>query len=159
MRCQGVARRGVAGTSATAQANSRHVFLMEDALQGYFVTPPDRSLSIYKFDFDRDPQRMDAHSWIFNTDSDVKLAGFQAKGGKLMFIHGLADPIFSADEMVDYYQRLTSQNGPKTNEFARLFLVPGMGHCAGGAATGGESTSGAATTAWGALGVTSSTDP
>ena len=37
--------------------------------------------------------------------------------------------------MVDYYQRLTAQNGPKTNAFARLFLVPGMGHCAGGAAT------------------------
>ena len=34
------------GSSATAQANSRHVFLMQDALQGYFVTPPDRSLSI-----------------------------------------------------------------------------------------------------------------
>jgi feruloyl esterase len=123
------------GNSTTAKANSRHVFLMEDALQGYFVTPPDRSLSIYKFDFDRDPQRMDAHAWMFNTDSDVKLAGFQAKGGKLMFIHGMADPIFSPDEMVDYYQRLTAQNGPKTNEFARLFLVPGMGHCAGGAAT------------------------
>jgi hypothetical protein len=123
------------GNSATAKANSRHVFLMEDALQGYFVTPPDRSLSIYKFDFDRDPQRMDAHAWIFNTADDVKLSGFQARGGKLMFIHGMADPIFSADEMVDYYQRLTAQNGPKTNAFARLFLVPGMGHCAGGAAT------------------------
>jgi pimeloyl-ACP methyl ester carboxylesterase len=123
------------GNSPTAKANSRHVFLMEDALQGYFVTPPDRSLSIYKFDFDRDPQRMDAHAWMFNTADDVKLAGFQAKGGKLMFIHGMADPIFSPDEMVDYYQRLTAQNGPKTNDFARLFLVPGMGHCAGGAAT------------------------
>ena len=123
------------GNSPTEKANSRHVFLMEDALQGYFVTPPDRSLSIYKFDFDRDPQRMDAHSWIFNTADDVKLAGYQARGGKLMFIHGLADPIFSADEMVDYYQRLTAQNGTKTQEFAKLFLVPGMGHCAGGAAT------------------------
>jgi pimeloyl-ACP methyl ester carboxylesterase len=123
------------GNSPTEKANSRHVFLMEDALQGYFVTPPDRSLSIYKFDFDRDPLRMDAHSWIFNTADDVTLAGFQAKGGKLMFIHGLADPIFSAHEMVDYYQRLTAQNGAKTQDFAKLFLVPGMGHCAGGAAT------------------------
>jgi pimeloyl-ACP methyl ester carboxylesterase len=123
------------GNSATAKANSRHVFLMEDALQAYFVTPPDRSLSIYKFDFDRDPQRMDAHAWIFNTADDVKLTKFQARGGKLMFIHGLADPIFSPDEMVDYYQRLNAENGAKTRDFSRLFLVPGMGHCAGGAAT------------------------
>ena len=123
------------GNSPTAKANSRHVFLMEDALQGYFVTPPDRSLRIDQFDFDRDPQRMDAHAWIFNTADDVQLAGFQARGGKLMFIHGLADPIFSADEMVDYYQRLQARNGAATTDFAKLFLVPGMGHCQGGAAT------------------------
>ena len=78
---------------------------------------------------------MDAHAWIFNTADDTKLEGFQARGGKLMFIHGLADPIFSAYEVVDYYQRLNADNGPKTTDFSRLFLVPGMGHCAGGAAT------------------------
>ncbi|MBK6649453.1 MAG: tannase/feruloyl esterase family alpha/beta hydrolase [Betaproteobacteria bacterium] len=123
------------GNALSSKANSRHVFLMEDALQGYFVTPPDRSLSIYQFDFDRDPQRMDAHAWIFNTADDVKLTGFQARGGKLLFIHGMADPIFSAHEMEDYYQRLTAENGAKTPDFSRLFLVPGMGHCQGGAAT------------------------
>ena len=123
------------GNSTTAQANSRHVFLMQDALQGYFVTPPDRSLSIYRFDFDRDPARMDAHGWIFNTADDVQLAGYKARGGKLLFAHGLADPIFSPDEMVDYYQRLSREHGASTPDFARLFLIPGMAHCQGGAAT------------------------
>ena len=123
------------GNSPTEKANSRHVFLMEDALQGYFVTPPDRSLSIYKFDFDRDPQRMDAYAWVFNTADDDKLSAYQAHGGKLMLIHGLADPIFSPHEVIDYYQRLSAQYGSKTQDFARLFSVPGMGHCAGGAAT------------------------
>jgi pimeloyl-ACP methyl ester carboxylesterase len=123
------------GTSSTEKANSRHVFLMEDALQGYFVTPPDRGLSIYKFDFDKDPQRMNAHSWIFNTADDVKLSAFQANGGKLMFVHGMADAIFSPYETIDYYQRLTAANEQNAARFARLFLVPGMGHCQGGAAT------------------------
>jgi feruloyl esterase len=123
------------GTSPTAQANSRHVALMQDALQGYFVTPPDRSLSIFAFDFERDPARMDAHSWIFNTADDVKLAGFKARGGKLLFAHGMADPIFSPNEMIDYYQRLSATHGAGTREFSRLFLIPGMGHCAGGATT------------------------
>jgi pimeloyl-ACP methyl ester carboxylesterase len=123
------------GNAPGGKANSRHVFLMEDALQGYFVTPPDRSLSIYQFDFDRDPQRMDAHAWMFNTADDVKLSGFQARNGKLLFIHGMADPIFSPHEMVDYYQRLQAENGAKTSDFSRLFLAPGMGHCQGGAAT------------------------
>lgn len=123
------------GTSTTAVPNSRHVFLMQDALQGYFVTPPDRSLSIFQFHFDRDPQRMDAHSWIFNTADDVDLAGFRARNGKLLFAHGMADPIFSPDEMVDYYQRLSARHGAATGDFSRLFLIPGMGHCQGGAAT------------------------
>ncbi len=123
------------GTSTTPTANSRHVFLMQDALQGYFVTPPDRSLSIYQFNFDTDPARMDAHSWIFNTADDVKLTGYKSRGGKLLFAHGMADPIFSPDEMVDYYQRLSKEHGAATQDFSRLFLIPGMGHCQGGAAT------------------------
>ncbi len=123
------------GTSTTAAPNSRHVFLMQDALQGYFVTPPDRTLSVFGFDFDKDPARMDAHSWIFNTGDDVKLAGYKARGGKLLFAHGMADPIFSPHEMVDYYERLTAEHGAGTPDFARLFLIPGMGHCSGGAAT------------------------
>jgi feruloyl esterase len=123
------------GNSTTATPNSRHVFLMQDALQGYFVTPPDRRLTVFNFDFDRDPPRMDAYSWLFNTDADVDLAGYRARGGKLLFAHGLADPIFSPLEMIDYYQRLEAKHGAATRDFSRLFLIPGMGHCAGGAAT------------------------
>jgi len=123
------------GTSTTAAPNSRHVVLMQDALQGYFVTPPDRSLTVFNFDFDRDPARLDAHAWIFNTADDVDLAGFRARNGKLLFAHGLADPIFSPDEMIDYYQRLSARHGAATAEFSRLFLIPGMAHCQGGAAT------------------------
>ena len=96
---------------------------MQDGLQGYFVTPPDRSLSMFAFDFDKDPARMDAHSWIFNTADDVKLAPFKARGGKLLFAHGMADAIFSPHEMVDYYERLTAEHGASTPDFARLFLI------------------------------------
>jgi feruloyl esterase len=123
------------GTSTTATPNSRHVFLMQDALQGYFVTPPDRSLSIFAFDFDKDPARMAAHSWIFDTAADVQLTGFRARGGKLLLAHGMADPIFSPLESEDYYKRLTAVHGAQTRDFARLFQIPGMAHCAGGAAT------------------------
>ena len=123
------------GNSATAAPNSRHVVLMQDALQGYFVTPPDRSLTVFNFDFDRDPARLDAHAWMFNTGDDIELAGFRARNGKLLFAHGLADPIFSPDEMVDYYQRLSARHGAATADFSRLFLIPGMAHCQGGAAT------------------------
>jgi pimeloyl-ACP methyl ester carboxylesterase len=123
------------GNSLTAIPNSRHVFLMQDAMKHEFVTPPDPSLSIFTFDFDRDPARMDAYAWIYNTEADVELKSFKARGGKLLLAHGMADPIFSANESVDYYQRMQARHGASTSDFARLFLIPGMGHCAGGAAT------------------------
>ncbi len=123
------------GTAETAQANSRHVFLMQDALQGYFVTPPDRTLSIYDFNFDRDPARMAAHAWIFDTAADAKLEAYKARGGKLILAHGMADGIFSPHESIDYYQRMQQAHGAATPDLARLFLIPGMGHCQGGAAT------------------------
>lgn len=123
------------GNSSNAQHNARHVTLMQDALQGYFVTPPDRSLSIFGFNFDRDPARMDAHAWTFNTADDVKLERFQARGGKLLLAHGMADAIFSPLEVIDYHDRLRAANGPASADWARLFLIPGMGHCQGGAGT------------------------
>jgi feruloyl esterase len=121
------------GNSATDKPNSRHVFLMQDALQGYFITPPDRSLNAFNFDFDKDPARMDAHSWMFDTASDTELKGFKARGGKLLIAHGMADPIFSPFESEDYFKRLQASDGGK--DMSRLFQIPGMAHCQGGAAT------------------------
>ena len=121
------------GTSTNAVPNSRHIFLMQDALQGYFVTPPDRSLTALGFDFDKDPARMDAHSWMFDTATDAELKGFKARGGKLLIAHGMADPIFSPKESEAYFNKLHQSSGGK--EMSRLFQIPGMGHCQGGAAT------------------------
>lgn len=37
--------------------------------------------------------------------------------------------------MIDCQRRLAAKHGAATGDFARLFLIPGMGHCQGGAAT------------------------
>jgi tannase/feruloyl esterase len=125
------------GSSQTGTPNSANTTLMAGALASEFVTPPDPSLAITRFDFDRDPDRMQAFSQVFDTYRDATLAGFHEHAGKLLIFHGTADPIFSALESIDYYQRLTRNNrGPNaTGQWARLFLVPGMNHCAGGPAT------------------------
>jgi len=79
---------------------------------------------------------MDARAMAGDTNAWTNLSTFRGHGGKLIFAHGLSDPWFSAKETVRYYEQLGKDNteAPVT-EWSRLFLVPGMGHCAGGART------------------------
>ncbi|MGH8260681.1 MAG: tannase/feruloyl esterase family alpha/beta hydrolase [Steroidobacteraceae bacterium] len=74
---------------------------------------------------------------LTDTDRWTNLGTFAAHGGKQIFYHGMSDPWFSPLDTIDYYERLAHASGglEKTRGFARLFLVPGMGHCAGGPAT------------------------
>jgi Tannase and feruloyl esterase len=70
-----------------------------------------------------------------DTNAWTNLSSFNGHGGKLIFYHGMSDPWFSALDTVGYYQRLEADNGPgPVSNWSRLFLVPGMGHCGGGAA-------------------------
>ena len=59
------------------------------------------------------------------------VAKFRDRGGKLIFFQGWADPIVPVGQTVNFYKDLMSKFGgeEKTKEFARLFMVPGMGHC------------------------------
>ena len=130
-------RQWTLGDSTTALPNSRYNALMVDALVNEFFTPPDPAFDPLRFDFDRDPGRMSAFSAIYDTDFDASLTAFEKRGGKLLFVHGMADPIFSADDTIAYYERLVANHGgvAATQDFSRLFLVPGMNHCSGGPAT------------------------
>jgi len=125
------------GTSLTATPNSAFFTLMQDAIRNEFFTPPDPTFSILDFNFDTDPARMEAFGEIYDTWEDAKLAAYRDHGGKLLIFHGVSDPIFSANESVDYYDRLVAANHglEKAGAFARLFLVPGMNHCGGGPCT------------------------
>ena len=125
------------GSSSTTVPDSRYNLLMADALRWEFFTPPDPTFQALAFNIDSDPQRMAAYSSVYDTYADDTLAAYKARGGKLMFLHGLADPIFSAHDTVDYYERLAARNGgvAATQAFSRLFAIPGENHCAGGRAT------------------------
>lgn len=130
-------RQWTLGNSTTEKPDSRYVFLMVDALVHEFFTPPDPGFDYRQFNFDKDPARMAWFSALYDTYEDDRLAAFRQRGGKLLFIHGMADPIFSAQEMLAYYGQLAANNGgiAATQAFARAYVVPGMTHCSGGPAT------------------------
>jgi hypothetical protein len=125
------------GTSPTAAPNSRFVTLIQNAMAYEFLTPFDASFDIFKFNFDTDPGRLAAYSSIYDTYRTTDLTPYTSRGGKIMFIHGTSDPIFSSNDTIDYYKRLVSSAGgeDKAQAFSRLYLVPGMDHCSGGPAT------------------------
>ncbi len=87
--------------------------------------------------FDQDvalADRLDAH--ILNA-VDPNLLAFKSHGGKLLLYHGWIDNLITPMNTVNYYESVVkAMGGPeKTLDFARLFMVPGMGHCGGGPGT------------------------
>jgi feruloyl esterase len=61
--------------------------------------------------------------------TSVELEPFVAHGGKLILVHGTTDVVIPTNSTVDYYERVQARMGTEaTKSFARLYLVPGMGH-------------------------------
>ncbi|TNC08659.1 tannase/feruloyl esterase family alpha/beta hydrolase [Methylobacterium terricola] len=123
------------GTSKTAVPNARNATLGPAAIANYFLTPPDPGFDALRFDFDRDVART-AETAAINDPTGTFVSTFTARGGRLLVYQGVADPVFSARDLVAHWQALARDNGGAAalSERARLFLVPGMTHCGGGPA-------------------------
>ncbi len=96
-----------------------------------FVVYGDAQWDPYTFDLSRDvaaARRTDIISAL-----NPNLSAFAARHGKLIQYHGLSDPIIPTEASINYYESVVAQQRglEKTDAFYRLFLVPGMGHCAG----------------------------
>lgn len=63
--------------------------------------------------------------------SQADLSELKKSDTKLMIYHGWSDPLIIPEPMVDYYNRAIEKNGglEQLQENARLFMIPGWGHC------------------------------
>jgi len=79
-------------------------------------------------------QSVEQFGAVIGTDNP-DLTEFRNRGGKAIVWHGWADQLISAEGTVDYYNRVAQLMGgaERTSQFLRLFMAPGVGHCAGGA--------------------------
>jgi feruloyl esterase len=96
-----------------------------------FTTGPDWKGS--DFDFDKDYKRLGLAPHLENNNPDLRR--FKAAGGKLIVWHGLADATDPPMPVIDYYETVERTMGGRqaTMDFFRMFLIPGMDHCRGGA--------------------------
>lgn len=96
--------------------------------------------------------------WVFGRDKDLKqvnfgedidtytaalgpylnaenadMNAFAKRGGKILIIPGSADSVVPYHASIDYYERVIAACGglDKVRSFARLFIIPGMGHGGG----------------------------
>jgi feruloyl esterase len=88
------------------------------------------------FDADRDTKAADQKLAPVLNATSPDLSRFRARGGKLILYHGWSDPAIPPQNTIDYYDSVVAQMGSaQTGGFVRLFMVPGMQHCLGGAGT------------------------
>ena len=60
------------------------------------------------------------------------LSAFKARGGKLIQYHGWSDPDITPLNSINYYESVLKTMGQSTQDFYRLYMVPGMQHCSNG---------------------------
>lgn len=64
---------------------------------------------------------------------NADLGAFKARGGKLILYHGWDDPAISALNTINYYNSVIGKMGQRdADSFVRLYMAPGVQHCAGG---------------------------
>lgn len=103
-----------------------------------FVPDPGPDWKLSDFDFDQDYARLATMEQLYAA-SNPDLRAFRQAGGKLIVVQGWDDsgtPFPLAT--IDWYENVEKVMGgrKRTQEFARLFMVPGRAHCAGGPGAG-----------------------
>ncbi len=125
-----------ANPAASVQANFGNTYYGQAVFE-------DSKWDFRTLDFDRDVRFGDAKAGPVLNATSPDLRSFRAEGGKLLQYHGWGDPAISAVGSVEYYDSVKtflsrfpdarSASGRTVPDFYRLFMVPGMGHCGGGA--------------------------
>jgi len=96
---------------------------------GFVFNNPNWKFS--DLDFDKDIATVEARVGEILNASNPDLAAFKAGGGKMLHYHGWNDGSPPPRHSIEYYEKVTDKMGglSKTQDFYKLYMVPGMTHC------------------------------
>jgi len=86
------------------------------------------------FNFDSDMSHTDETVGRLGNATSTDYSGAMRRGVKIIQYHGWNDQTLQPAYSPQYYDQVAKANGglDKTQDFYRLFMVPGMNHCSGG---------------------------
>src|SRR5215475_11795686 len=102
------------------------------SLGSFLVSNENLNWDWKTFDLDRDLKVVDEKVGSIVNAINPDLSAFKARGGKLILYHGWNDTAISPGNTVNYYNSVLAKMGAKQDNWIRLFMIPGMGHCRGG---------------------------
>ncbi len=115
------------GQEGAAENAPRHAHLGVLGVTGFLMGDPQSNPLDYVEGGALDRRRRELSEWLDSTDPD--LSRFAARGGKLIVAIGTDDTLASPGAQLDYYQSVIDKMGrSKVDSFARLFVIPQVGH-------------------------------
>ncbi len=112
-----------------------------DSLQYQFMTNffanmvwNDPNWDFKSFNVDHDFNAAEEREGAALNATDPNLRAFRDRGGKLILYHGWSDAAIPPLDAIKYFESVrTFLGADATDSFARLYMVPAMQHCRGGA--------------------------
>jgi Tannase and feruloyl esterase len=102
-----------------------------------FISPPDPSYYILDFNFATDTSLLKTSTPVVSYSTSLDISKFINYGHKIIWYHGLSDPGPPVLGTIVYYNAMANRYGglQASQSFSRLYPVPNMDHCTGGATT------------------------
>jgi hypothetical protein len=99
-----------------------------------YIVFPNSGWTPDTFSIAQNAHAADARVGAILNSIDANLGPFKSHGGKLIQYVGWGDTAISPENDINYYNAVSRELGPHEDirDFYRLFMVPGMAHCAGG---------------------------
>ena len=116
------------GSYASEAAPNLH-FAFSTQMYKYLVFD-DRDFDYSSYDFANWHEDIAAADTLLSATS-TDLGALGDRGGKMIFWHGWSDPALTAFATIEYYEGVLNDTHA-AEDFTRLYMLPGVLHCAGG---------------------------